>query len=103
MPTGSRWAPHCSRWRFPMKIAETVSFISALTVVGSLAFTSVGEAQVVRLEIMSREAAGSFEILHGRVHGEVDPRLPQNRIIQDLELAPRNARGNVEYVATFAL
>ena len=36
-------------------------------------------------------------------HGEVDPRDPHNRIIQDLDLAPRNARGQVEYVATFAL
>ena len=37
------------------------------------------------------------------MHGEVDPRDPHNRIIQDLDLAPRNARGQVEYVATFAL
>src|SRR3982750_678520 len=70
-------------------------------------------AQVVRLEIVSRapgpppargnSGAAPYEILRGRIHGEVDPRDPHNRIIQDLDLAPRNARGKVEYVATFAL
>ena len=50
-----------------------------------------------------RGAAGPYEIVRGRVYGEVDPRDPHNRIIQDLDLAPRNARGRVEYVATFAL
>jgi hypothetical protein len=28
----------------------------------------------------------------------VDPKHPLNAIIQDIELAPRNARGMVEYV-----
>ena len=69
-------------------------------------------AQVVRLEIASREpmnggqpagAAGPFELIRGKVHGEIDPKDRHNTIIQDLGLAPRNARGNVEYVATFAL
>src|SRR5918994_3088348 len=69
-------------------------------------------AQVVKLEITSREpmnagqpagAAGPFELIRGRIHGEVDPRDRRNAIIQDLDLAPRNARGKVEYIATFAL
>ena len=42
-------------------------------------------------------------MIRGRIHGEVDPSDPHNRIIQDIDLAPRNARGRVEYVATFAL
>ena len=73
--------------------------------------SSDAAAQVVRLEILSRQpapapaagAAGPYEIVRGRVYGEVDPRDSHNRIIQDLDLAPRNARGRVEYVATFAL
>ena len=48
-------------------------------------------------------AAGPYEIIRGRVHGEVDAADRRNAIIQDLALAPRNARGRVEYVATFAL
>ena len=76
-------------------------------------FAPDASAQVMRLEIVSRSpapaaaqgngAVAPYEILRGRIHGEVDPRDPHNRIIQDLDLAPRNARGKVEYVATFAL
>jgi hypothetical protein len=69
-------------------------------------------AQVIRLEITSREpmnngqaveAAAAFELIRGKVHGEIDPKDPHNTIIQDLDLAPMNAGGKVEYVATFAL
>lgn len=79
---------------------------------GCLTIAAPVGAQVVRLEVTSRDlaedgrvygAAGQIEILRGRVHGEVDPTDRRNRIIQDLDLAPRNARGRVEYVATFAL
>jgi hypothetical protein len=73
---------------------------------------SVAFGQVTRVEIASREpadsgqpagSAGPYEILRGRIHGEVDPFDARNAIIQDLQFAPRNARGKVEYVATFAL
>ena len=75
-------------------------------------WATAASAQVVRLEITSREpmhngqavgAAGPFEMIRGKVHGEIDPADPHNAIIQDIQLAPRNARGKVEYVATFAL
>lgn len=69
-------------------------------------------AQALRLEITSREpmnngqsvgTAGPFEVIRGKVHGEIDPKDPHNTIIQDLDLAARNAAGKVEYLATFAL
>jgi hypothetical protein len=69
-------------------------------------------AQVTALEVATREsldngrafgAAGPYEVIRGRVHGELDPMDSHNRIIQDIGLAPKNARGKVEYVATFAL
>jgi hypothetical protein len=41
--------------------------------------------------------AGQFEKLAGTAYGEVDPNHPSNAIIQDIQLAPRNARGMVEY------
>ncbi|MGD0965307.1 MAG: alpha/beta hydrolase domain-containing protein [Candidatus Acidiferrales bacterium] len=44
-----------------------------------------------------------YEKLTGHAYGELDPQLPLNAIITDLELAPRNARGMVEYVATFTI
>ena len=81
---------------------------------GSALFAVAGHAaaQVTRLEVTSREPvttpattgpAGPYEIIRGRIHGELDPADRRNRIIQDLALTPRNARGRVEYVATFAL
>ena len=41
--------------------------------------------------------AGAYEKLRGKAFGEVDPRDSQNAVITDIELAPRNARGMVEY------
>lgn len=40
---------------------------------------------------------GSYDRLVGRVTGEVDPADPHNAVITDIALAPRNARGMVEY------
>ncbi len=72
-----------------------------------LSWCSSAGAQVVRLEIQTRgpmtTGTGQYEIIRGLVHGEVDPGDRRNAIIQDLKLAPRNARGRVEWVATFAL
>ena len=69
-------------------------------------------ARVVRIEILWRGAAydgrsfgavGPYEKIVGRAYGEVDPRDRRNAVINDVLLAPRNARGMVEYVATFTL
>jgi len=46
---------------------------------------------------------GQYETIEGRAYGELDPADPRNAIIQDIELAPRNDAGRVEYVATFFL
>ena len=86
--------------------------VMLLVCVLSSAAGTHASAQVTAIEILSREPAesseptgapGRYEILRGRIHGEVDPSEPLNGIIQDLQLARRNARGRVEYVATFAL
>jgi hypothetical protein len=83
-----------------------------LTLVAILGVASPLYAQVTRIEVTLREpvangqtfgAAGAYEQVRGRIYGEVDPRDAKNRIIQDIQLAPRNARGKVEYVATFSL
>ena len=47
--------------------------------------------------------AGQYETLAGRVFGELDPNDPHNTIITDISLAPKNANGKVEYVASFYL
>jgi len=86
--------------------------IAGVIVAAMLVAGSPAAAQVTRLEITGRDPVangqvfgdvGAYEVIRGRAHGELDPRDRRNRIIQDVELAPRNARGCVEYVATFAL
>src|SRR5438094_5646688 len=42
-----------------------------------------------------------YETITGRAFGELDPMDPHNAIITDIALAPRNANGKVEYIATF--
>lgn len=73
---------------------------------------SDASAGVVRLRIERREvvlngqafgAAGPYEKLVGTVDFALDPALPQNQGIVDLTLAPRNARGLVEFSADFFL
>jgi len=70
-------------------------------------------ARVVRIVIEGRDSpafqaqsfgqAGPYQRLSGHVYGEIDPKNPLNSIITDIEFAPRNARGMVEYSATFSL
>ena len=69
-------------------------------------------AEVVRITISSRApvfdgqsfgAVGPYEDIRGVAFGELDPRDPKNSVITDIELAPRNARGMVEYRTTFTL
>ena len=86
--------------------------IAVLTAVLLLASAGEAGARVMRIEILWRGAAcdgrsfgavGPYEKIVGRAYGEVDPRDRRNALITDIMLAPRNARGMVEYVATFTL
>ena len=47
--------------------------------------------------------AGAYERVTGLARGEVDPRDPRNTGIVNLDKAPRNARGLVEYETDFYL
>lgn len=69
-------------------------------------------AEVVRMQIDRREPfadgfcfgrTGPYERIAGRLHYEVDPHHPANARVTDLKLAPRNARGNVEFWSDFYL
>jgi len=46
---------------------------------------------------------GQYEQLDGTTSGEIDPKDPRNAVIQDIELAPRNSRGMVEYSMDFSI
>lgn len=86
------------------------------TLVGALfimmATATAAEARLVRLRIERREVvlagkpfglAGPYEKLVGKADFALDPALPQNLIIVDLPLAPRNTRGEIEFSADFYL
>ncbi|HZM93113.1 MAG TPA: alpha/beta hydrolase domain-containing protein [Vicinamibacterales bacterium] len=57
----------------------------------------MASAEVVRIDVRSREDFGTHERVIGRVHYAVDPKLPQNQAVTDLAAAPRNAAGTVEF------
>jgi hypothetical protein len=79
----------------------------------ALLFATCMQARVIRIVVERRESpafkgqvfgnAGQYETWSGHFFGEIDPQDPHNSIIMDLSFAPRNARGMVEYSATFAL
>jgi hypothetical protein len=46
-------------------------------------------------------SAGSYLRITGTAYGELDPHHPRNRVIINLDKAPRNARGLVEYETDF--
>ena len=46
---------------------------------------------------------GAYEKLVGKIYGEVDPKNRLNKIIVNLDKAPRNSRGRVEYSSDFCI
>ena len=71
---------------------------------------SLAEARVVRFVVEQRRVfadgmafgtVGPYERLDGTVYMEVDPADPLNALIVNLDKAPRNARGLVEFSSTF--
>ena len=84
----------------------------AISVCAVALLASSAQAHVVKLRIEHREAvlggkafgrAGAYEKLVGKVDFALDPKLAINKNIVDLSLAPRNAKGEVEFSADFFL
>jgi hypothetical protein len=82
------------------------------TLIAALAYACLlaasAQAKVTRIEIASRSdllggrsfgLAGPYEKIIGKAHFAVDPNDPHNRVIVDVDKAPRNARGEVEFSA----
>ena len=65
----------------------------------TLLFAQVASAEVVKIDIRRKDDAGTHERLIGRVHFAVDPTLPANRGIADLDLVPTNGKGLIEFAA----
>ena len=87
----------------------TVSLF-ALGAVGVLIAAPDAQARVTKIQIASKEAAfggyvfkgvGAYEKIVGKAFGELDPKDPKNSVIVDIQLAPKNANGKVEYAFDF--
>ncbi len=77
-----------------------------------LVATPLLNARITKITITSRVAAfngqtfgtaGAFEKIKGIASGEIDPKDRRNALITDIQFAPRNARGHVEYRTNFTL
>jgi hypothetical protein len=80
--------------------------VPALAAIAALVTPGASQARIVRLEITQTQPAfggrnfgevGGYERVIGKAYGEVDPQSPANSMIQDIALAPKNAKGMVEY------
>jgi hypothetical protein len=105
--------PEAEDMQMAQKIPETSGRVTpnvVMLIVGLLIWTPAAQSRVTKIVIDTTTLPatpagdiGPYETLVGRAYGEIDPRDPLNANIQDLTLAPRNANGNVEYMATFRL
>jgi hypothetical protein len=90
---------------------EETLHLSLRTGLGAIVIAALlagpADARITRIQITKTEPAfagaifgsvGHYERVTGKAFGEVDPKLPGNALIQDIKLAPKNARGMVEYV-----
>src|SRR5262245_26288368 len=84
-------------------VAIAVAIVCAVTAEARVTRIVIEQRQSPAYEGRSFGGVGQYEILVGKAHGELDPKDPHNTIITDLQFAPRNTRGMVEYVATFTL
>ncbi|HEX9272417.1 MAG TPA: alpha/beta hydrolase domain-containing protein [Candidatus Binatia bacterium] len=69
-------------------------------------------AMITRIAIKRREPfakgyefpiTGAYEKLVGKIYGEVDPKNRLNKVIVNLDKAPRNRRGKTEYWSDFCI
>ncbi len=89
------------------EIGRRTTVLATCMLMLTIGTSATVEARITRIQITNRESptfggasfgdVGQFEKLTGTAYGEVDPDHPLNAIIQDIDLAPRNARGMVEY------
>jgi hypothetical protein len=81
-----------------------------LSIISLAVIAASADARVVRVRVLSRSDisgtfgnAGTYERITGLVYFAFDPKNPENRKIIDLDLAPRNANGEVEALSDFVM
>src|SRR5688572_1074814 len=67
----------------------------------AFAFPAVKSVHVIdRTDVLNGKSfgkSGAYERITAKVHFTIDPKNPANRIITDIDLAPRNEQGLVEF------
>jgi hypothetical protein len=86
------------------------ALLAAIGCLLTVTFAHPGETRVVRFVVEQTRSfaggasfcdVGTYQRLDGRAYMEVDPRDPLDAVIVNLDKAPRNARGVVEFSAPF--
>ncbi|NOT24653.1 MAG: hypothetical protein HOP16_01005 [Acidobacteria bacterium] len=94
------------RWLLSSRV-PVHRWIRVTAVLAGLAVVApaLARAEVTRIEITSRAdlAFAGYEKIVGRVFFAVDPADPRNMIVADIDKAPRNAMGRVEFSSDFEL
>ena len=89
---------------------RTAMNVAALALLGAAA--CVADARIVEINVQSTKpfadgaaygAAGAYERVIGVAKGELDPADARNKVVKNLDRAPRNSRGMVEYEVEFDL
>src|SRR5262245_12236065 len=95
------------RQSMPYKYPKPAA-LSALAAALALAWAPASDARVTkivvdRIQALAGQGAGEtpYETITGRAFGELDPVDEHNTLITDIDLAPKNANGKAEYVASF--
>ena len=95
-----------------MKPAHRLNVVLALAA-GAMLAAPAADARITKVVVdtalsqkptfggFSWPGVGQYEKIIGTAYGEVNPADPRNSVIVDVELAPRNLSGNVEYSFDF--
>jgi hypothetical protein len=96
-----------------IRFKELLNYSRSLAALACMiGMTGLAEARITEIEISSRAPlfegqafadVGAYEQIRGTAYGELNPSDRRNAVITDINLAPRNARGMVEYRTTFTL
>ena len=89
----------------------TRSKLAVALLAGTAALVQPADAKVIKFEVVKTESpafegrsfgtVGTYDRIIGRATIAVSPSDPHNAVIADIDKAPRNAQGQVEYTADF--
>ncbi len=88
-----------------------VSVVTLLLTVYGISSATPAQAYVKKIQITAKQSpafggyswpgVGQYEKIAGKAFCELDPKDPRNQLIVDLQFAPKNANGKVEYSFDF--